>query len=334
MPKVLLIGVGATTPTALQSLLDSCTVLGVVRAVDAAAASDPVVELAAAYGVPIFGDTSVASLRALVASLMPDCVVVSSYDRILPADLLATCRFVNVHYAPLPRFRGRANVNWAIITGQPTAAITVHVLDRELDAGNILFQHAVPIKPGDTVSDLYAQLNALQRRFLGEAIVRHLAGDPGQPQDHARATYGCTRLPEDGEIDWHATSAAVDALVRALTPPFPGAFTHFGGKRLIVWRAAAVDGAPVYEGRIPGRVVSVSRVDGYVDVLAGDGVVRLFEVEVDAGVRVPAAAVVRSVRATLGLRSGDLLARLDALEREVAHLRRHLMTIGEQHAHA
>jgi methionyl-tRNA formyltransferase len=224
-------------------------------------------------------------------------------------------------------------VNWAIITGQPTAAITIHVLDRELDAGNILFQESTPIEPDDTVADLYARLNALQRRHLGDAVVRHVDGDDGKLQAHEHATYGCTRLPQDGEIDWNTTSGAIDALVRALVSPFPGAFTYLDGRRLTVWRAVAIEHPPVYEGRVPGRVVSVSRADGYADVLTGDGIVRLFEVEAEPGRRVPAATVVRSVRATLGLRTADLLARIDALEREVARLRHDVPMIGEQHAH-
>jgi len=322
MPRVLLIGIGITAPTALQSLLDKCTVVGVVRSADAASAStDPVIGVAAAAGVPVFGDTSVASLRSLVGSLNPDCVVVSSYDRILPSDLLASCRFVNVHYAPLPQFRGRANVNWAIITGQPTAAITVHVLDRELDAGNILFQQSTPIDCDDTVADLYERLNALQLRHLGDTIVRHLAGDEGSPQAQQQATYGCTRLPADGEIDWSRPTHAIDALVRALVAPFPGAFTYTDGRRLVVWRAEPLADAPVYAGRIPGRVVRIASDTGAVDVLTGDGVLRIYDVELEPGCRVRASRVIRSVKATLGLRTGDLLARIEALERELEGLR-------------
>src|SRR5262245_5502332 len=126
MRRVLLVGMGATAPSALESLAETCTVVGVVRVVDASqAAADPVLTLAAQLRVPVFGITSVAALRALVEQLRPECVVVSSFDRVLPADLIALCPFVNVHYAPLPQFRGRANVNWAIITGQPSTAISI-----------------------------------------------------------------------------------------------------------------------------------------------------------------------------------------------------------------
>src|SRR5262249_51844694 len=246
MRRVLLVGMGATAPSALESLAETCTVVGVVRAVDAAqAAADPVVTVAARLGAPVFAITSVAALRVLVDQLRPECVVVSSFDRILPADLLASRPFVNVLYAPLPEFRGRANVNWAIITGQHSTAISIHVVAPGLDAGNVLFQQSVPIGARDTVADLYDRLNELQRRHLGATVVRFLDGDAGIPQSEASATYGCTRLPSDGEIDWSKSTGEIDALVRALVSPFPGAFTYVDGRRLIIWRARPAETAPV-----------------------------------------------------------------------------------------
>jgi methionyl-tRNA formyltransferase len=330
MRKVLLVGMGPTAPSALASLVDACAVVGVVRAVDAAdRQSDPVVLLASRHRVPIFDVTSVTGLRVLVDQLRPDCVVVSSFDRILPADLIASCPFLNVHYAPLPQFRGRANVNWAIITGQSETAISIHVLAPGLDAGNILFQQAIPIDSNDTIGGLYDRLNQLQREHLGETVVRFLNGDGGTPQREDAATYGCTRLPSDGEIDWSRPTAEVHALIRALMPPYPGAFTYADGRRLVIWRASVVEQPRRFVGRVPGRVVDVSREHGYVDVLTGDGILRLVEVEAAAGRREPAASVLRSVRTTLGLRTSDLLSRIDALEREIDRLRRQLMSSAD-----
>lgn len=334
MRDVVLIALGITAEAALESLAASCRVTAVVRPVDAANRSaDPVLRAAGRLGVPVFGDASIDGIRTLIARLRPACVVISSYDRVLPPDVVESCPCVNVHYAPLPRYRGRANVNWAVINGEPFTAITIHVVDPALDAGNVLFQQRVPIERDDTVADLYAQLNALQLRHLGETVVRFLDGDTGWAQQGDRATYGCTRLPADGEIDWHAPAIEVARLVRGLVKPFPGAFTYLDGSRLVIWRARAVDDASVFEGRIPGRVVAVSRLEGHVDVLARDGVLRIFEVERDSGAPVPAASIIRSVRATLGLRPSDLMSRLEALEREVASLRARLLMTGEKHAH-
>jgi methionyl-tRNA formyltransferase len=306
----------------MQSLSQRCRVVGVVRSVEPAdAAADAVIAAARELGIPVFGDTSIASLRGLIDRLRPDCVVISSFNRILPRDVIDRCPFVNVHYAPLPRYRGRATVNWAIIAGEPSTAITIHVVDHGLDTGNVLFQRPVPIGREDTVGDLYDRLNELQRQHLGDAVVGFLDGEVGVPQSSEGATYGCTRLPADGEIDWSAPTERVAALIRALDKPYPGAFTYLNTRRIVIWRAHALDPAPVFTGRIPGRVVNVSRTEGFVDVLTGDGVLRIDTVEIDHVGVAPASTVIRSVSDTLGLRPAELLSRIEALEREIAWLR-------------
>lgn len=306
-PRVVLVGLGPTTATALGALAERFDVVGLVRP-----GADDTTALAGKLGVPVTADTRVADLEALVERLGPDAVVVSSYDRILPDRLLARCPFVNVHYSPLPRGRGRANVNWAILNGDSHTAMTVHSMAPGLDAGGILFQAPIRIGPRDTVTDLYDRLNACQRAVLADAVARRLGGDEGDPQDHTEATYGCTRLPEDGEIAWSATTDTIDRLVRALTPPYPGAFTHCPGilglEPLRVLRAEPAPDAPVYTGRVPGRVVLVGRSGtGWADVLTGDGVLRVHEVAVGDGPAVPASTVIKSVKATLGLRPADLV---------------------------
>jgi len=306
--RILLIGQGITTLTALQSLLERFDVVGMVRSSDA---GDAAIGLAGESGVSLFADTSIAGVTDAIKQLDPDAVVVSSYDRILPADLVATRPFINVHYAPLPRYRGRATVNWAIINGDSHCAISIHTLVPDLDAGGVLFQQFVPIGPSVTVTDLYERLNAIQRDSLAGAVARRLQGDEGHPQDDGRATYACTRLPDDGEIDWSATTDAVDRLVRALTDPFPGAFTWLGLRRLVI-RRAEPRRVPRYEGRVPGRVVRVDRSSGAVDVLTGDGALRLHEVALDGGAPQHAADVITSVRQTLGLSTARLVAALES----------------------
>ena len=308
--RVLLIGQGPTTLTALLALLDRFEVVGLVRSSDPA---DAATSLAHSSGVPPFADTSLAGVKYAISQTDPDAVVVSSYDRILPADLITARPFVNVHYAPLPRYRGRATVNWAIINGDSHCAISIHCLVPDLDAGGILFQQLVPIGRSDTVTDLYERLNAIQRDELAAAVARRLAGDAGEPQDETRATYACTRLPDDGEIDWSAPAETADRLVRALTDPFPGAFTWLGLRRLVIRRGEPIR-QPRYEGSVPGRVARVDRSSGVVDVLTGDGALRLHEVAFDGGRPQRPADVITSVRQTLGLSTTRLVAALAARE--------------------
>lgn len=312
-PRLVLVGIGPTTATALAGLVDSFEIAALLRPGD-----DDVTAIAAKHGIPVVADTTVASLREVVGREKPDAVVVSSYDRILPGDMLADIPFVNVHYAPLPRYRGRATVNWMLINGEPDAYISLHCLEPELDAGGILYSGSVPIGPADTVTTLYDRLNELQRQHIADAVRRRIDGYLGALQDESQASYSCTRLPEDGEIDWAGPAEAADRLVRALAPPFPGAYTYVGLKRLKVHKAEVRHDAPRFEGRIAGRPVGRSSAEGWVDVLTGDGVLRLHTVELDGDGPVPAAAVIRSVKQTLGLRTQDLLAKIAGLEARLA----------------
>jgi methionyl-tRNA formyltransferase len=316
----MLIGNGPTAFTALQSLTERFTVSGLCREPGHADAADEVVRFAQTAQIPIFTDTSPPGIHRAIGLSRPDGVVVSSYNRILTGEILESCHFINVHYAPLPRYRGRACVNWAVINGEPFAAISIHELVPALDAGNLLFQQLVPIDESDTISTLYERLNELQRIHLGKTVEQYFGGFRGTPQLQADASYGCTRLPDDGRIAWESPTRAVDRLVKALTEPFPGAYTYLHGRRLIVWRAEIVIDAPRYDGRIPGRVIAIDRTTGSVDVLTSDGIVRLLEVELDEGTRIKPASVIRSVRTTLGLSSEHLLARIEQLERQLRTL--------------
>jgi methionyl-tRNA formyltransferase len=321
MDTVLLLGLGLTALSALNSLAEEFKVVGVVR--DAALndpGNDEVVNRARELGIPLLTDVSVAGVRRQIAETQPACVVVSSYNRVLPADLTAQGRFVNVHYAPLPEYRGRANVNWAIINGERDAGISIHVLAAGLDAGNILYQQRVPIGPADTVTDLYERLNAIQARVLGETVKKYIAGYEGAAQDNSAATYGCGRVPEDGEIDWSGSTQQIYALVRALTRPYPGAFTYLGTRPMYILRATPVQEAPRYVGRIPGRIIRRSVREGYVDALTGDGVLRIHEVRFGDSDPVPASECMTSTKLTLGLRISDLLARIEALEDQIKRL--------------
>jgi methionyl-tRNA formyltransferase len=310
MGGILLLGMGPTALSALESLAVKFRVAALVRS--SPGDDDEVIERARTLDVPVHSDLSIEGVERVLIQRNPECVVVSSYDRILPSRILGRCRFVNVHYAALPEYRGRANVNWAIINGEPEIAITIHIIAPGLDAGNILYQQRVPIGPDDTVSDLYAGLNEVQREVLGETVARYISGYEGEPQDETAATYGCTRIPGDGEINWASSTKQIYALIRA--PPYPGAHTYLDARRITVLRAVPVTNAPRYVGRIPGRVVGRSRRDGHVDVLTGDGMLRIHEVATDNSVARPASDFIGSTKQTLGLRTADLLARIELLE--------------------
>ena len=319
-PDVLLLADGPTGFTALRSLAAQCRVVQVFRKPDQPEAS-ALRAFAKAQGILVTEFRELNQLRKAIADLRPAAVVISSFDRIIPPQILALCRFVNVHYSLLPHYRGRANVNWAIINGETTAGISIHLVIPELDGGNLLFQQAIPIGSNDTVACLYDRLNAIQERELGGVVLRVVAGYQGTGQNTDQASYGCTRVPDDGEIDWRQPTDVIDRLIRGLTPPFPGAFTHLDAQRLVIANASPRLDAPSYIGRVPGRIVGRSPSEGWVDVLTGDGVLRVSSVLTANSERPCAAAfVIGSTRATLGLSRLDLLRRIVALEDRLASL--------------
>jgi len=312
---------GPTALSALESLAGQFHVVGIVRDAPNDAKEDPVARRAHELSVPVLSDVSLSAVLNAIQESQPDCTVVSSYNRILGAGVLAHGKFLNVHYAALPRYRGRANVNWAIINQEPETAISVHTIAPGVDAGNILFQQTVPIGPDDTVGKVYDTLNSIQQKVLGDTVARFINGFTGAPQDESQSTYGCTRVPADGEIDWSESTDRIYALIRAISPPYPGAYSYIEARRVIIARASLLEDGPRYVGRIPGRVVGRSRREGHVDILTGDGILRVHEVIVDADKEtVPASTVITSTKQTLGLRSADLLMRIEALEKQLKAL--------------
>lgn len=293
--SIILIGLGATTATAVQALRDRFELLALVRP-----GNDDVVRTAKEAGVRVVTETSISAISSLICELQPSAVVVSSYNRILPESLLITTPFVNVHYAPLPRYRGRATVNWAILNGEAQTAISIHCLTNELDSGGILAQRFIPIGPSDTVSDLYQRLNLLQRELLADAVERRLSGDLGEPQDDTLASYTCARVPSDGMIDWSAPTVRIDRLIRSLGDPFPSAFTFLDGQLIEIISAQPVEFCRNYAGRVPGRVAAIDRSRGEVDVLTGDGILRLKRLQFEGAAVQDAATIITSTRMTLG----------------------------------
>jgi len=302
--RVLLIGQGPTAASALAAVRESFSVVALMRS---GAPADPVVGAALEAGIDVVEDVSLGGIRKALSQYRPDAVVVSSYSRIIPEDILDEAVFVNVHYAPLPSYRGRATVNWAIINGEESVSISIHSIVPGLDEGPILYRGDVSVGPRSTAAELYAELNDLQRLHLADAVRRRLSGDTGEAQELTGISYACSRNPEDGAIDWSASTDAIDRLIRALSAPFPPAFTVHAERRLAILVAEPVADAPDFVGRVPGRVIAVSRSHGFVDVLTGDGVLRVHKVEVN-GTASTAAEEIRSVRDTLGLSLGQLTA--------------------------
>jgi methionyl-tRNA formyltransferase len=171
------------------------------------------------------------------AALKPDFVFSFYYRYMLDKAWLGVPRLgaLNIHGSLLPKYRGRAPVHWAIIHGETTTGASLHYMVEKPDAGAMVDQEAVPILENDTALDVSMKVAAAAEEVLRRSLPRLIAGTaPSLPLDLKAGSYFGRRRPEDGRIDWRCDARAIHNLVRAVAPPFPGAFTEVNGCRLEV----------------------------------------------------------------------------------------------------
>jgi len=219
-----------------------------------------------------------------VAGLAPDLILVIGWTRLLSREVLAIPRLgcVGFHASLLPRYRGRAPVNWAIINGERETGNTMFFLDEGVDTGDVIAQRRIPIAYEDTCATLYGKVADSAIEMLSETLPLLKQGRvEARRQDHTLATVMPKRRPEDGRIDWSRGSRALYDWVRALTHPYPGAFAVSGGRRLFVWEAREALEPSGDAGReaAPGTVLGVSGRDLLVAV--GGGALALRRVQWD-----------------------------------------------------
>jgi methionyl-tRNA formyltransferase len=235
-------------------------------------------------------------------SLAPELQVVVAYGQILPRSVidLAPRGTINVHGSLLPRYRGAAPVQWAIVNDEAETGVTTMMIDEGLDTGPMLLARSTPIGPEETAPELETRLARVGAELLLETIDGLVAGTvTPQPQDHARATLAPIIEKEQGRIDWGLTARAVDCRVRGFHP-WPGTTASFEGRALKILRARSLA-----EGGTdaPGTVVAVDR-EGLV-VACGEGTrLRLLEVQPESRKAMPAAAFAAGARLVPGSRLG------------------------------
>jgi methionyl-tRNA formyltransferase len=172
-----------------------------------------------------------------VAALRPDFIFSLYYRQMLKPALLALPRrgALNMHGSLLPRYRGRVPVNWAVLRGERETGATLHHMVEKPDAGAIVAQQTVPILPDDTALEVFGKVTVAAEIALDRVLPDLLAGRaPAVAQDLSQGSYFGGRRPEDGRIDWSRSAREIHNLVRAVAPPYPGAFTDLQGRRVRV----------------------------------------------------------------------------------------------------
>ena len=177
---------------------------------------------------------------ARVAALKPDFLFSFYFRFMLKEPLLRTARrgALNMHGSLLPKYRGRVPVNWAIIKGERQTGASLHYMEIKPDAGDLVDQQAVPILPDDTAIEVFNKVTVAAEMVLDRGLPALMAGTaPRRPLDLRAGSYFGRRTPEDGRIDWNQSAQTVHNLIRAVAPPFPGAFSSAAGRPLKVLRS-------------------------------------------------------------------------------------------------
>jgi methionyl-tRNA formyltransferase len=205
-----------------------------------------------------------------IQKLAPDYLFSFYYRHMIPAELLVCAKIaaLNMHGSLLPKYRGRAPVNWAILHGETETGATLHIMEVKPDAGDIVGQSAATIGPNETATEVFGKVSqaavTVMKQVLPDLIQGHI---PRKPNNLTLGSYFGGRKPADGEILWHQTAQQVHNLVRAVAPPYPGAFTDWQGQRRIVARTSL-------EGPFPGQLdlqaPGIQVVDNQVFGICGD----------------------------------------------------------------
>lgn len=311
--RLVLIGNLEMAAHVLQELLKtSHSVVGVVtperRPTPGQITFQPFERLAEKNKKPIFRTKNINAEETIesLSKLSPDLAIVIGWSQIISKKVLDIPKkgTIGLHSARLPRGRGGAPVNWSIVHGEPEIWITLFYLDEGVDSGDILSQEAVRIEDDDDVKSVFEKLSLVAKDMVPQAVSSIEKGSARRKkQDITEATYRPRRKPNDGLIDWEKKSRELFNWIRALTHPYPGAFTYKTKKKLFVWKSELFDWAKD-KGVLLGEIVKVIGGKGLV-VKTGDGGILLTQVQEEGGLKMRA----DEYSTSRGLHVGEVLGR-------------------------
>jgi methionyl-tRNA formyltransferase len=248
--------------------------------------------LAKAHGIPLFRVANIndAESQALLRARQLDLLLVIGWSQILGPEVLALARLgvVGSHASLLPHDRGSAPVNWCLIRGERTTGCTLFWLDPAVDRGDIIDQEPIPITPYDTCATIYEKVGqANARMILGFLDELDRGRQPRRPQGDYEGRVLPRRRPQDGLIDWTQSADRLYDFIRALTQPYPGAFSWLGDTRYSIWTSARLDDLQLLPPHRPGTVLGPCRSPepracGQI-VACGAGALLLLELEEQSG---------------------------------------------------
>jgi len=310
-PRIIFVGVHREAERPLRWLIGSGErVVGLVTiAATSRSGVSGAVDLtgvASAGGVPVLEVANVNEERCVTwtQALEPDLLLVVGWTQLLKAEMLELPRVacLGFHASLLPKYRGRAPINWALIHGESETGNTLIVLEPGADEGDIVAQRRIAIEDEDDCATLYDKVAATEVEMLAEVLPLIRDGKlPRRRQDPSQATVMPRRRPEDGRIAWERSTRELNDWVRALTHPYPGAFTELEGRRVWIWRAQPAVTASGFPRSLPG----VIRVEGDRPLVAtGDGWLEILAAQLEGAEELTGADAAATFL-TPGCRLGD-----------------------------
>ncbi|WP_176012047.1 bifunctional UDP-4-amino-4-deoxy-L-arabinose formyltransferase/UDP-glucuronic acid oxidase ArnA [Victivallis sp. Marseille-Q1083] len=241
-----------------------------------------VAELASSHNIPVFApeDVNHPVWVERIRAMKPDIIFSFYYRNMLSTDILdlPPKGALNLHGSLLPKYRGRVPLNWAIINGESTSGVTLHYMTAKPDAGDIIGQEAFAITEDDTARTVFDKAVAAAGQLLGRVLPQVKSGNIQRKiQQESEATYFGGRKPEDGQIDWFKSAREVRNLVRAVTRPYPGAFSFMGDRKCFFWAVSETTADGIFA---PGTVISANPLV----IACGSGAVRVDAAQLENGI--------------------------------------------------
>lgn len=264
---------------------------------------DSVAELAASKNIPVYAPENINHPLWVhkIREMKPDVIFSFYYrDMVSPAILdIPAAGCLNLHGSLLPKYRGRCPINWALINGEKETGVTLHYMTAKADEGDIVCQNAIAVADDDTAKSLNDKAVEAASKMLTEILPKIKDKTaPRKPQDASKATYYGGRRPADGEIDWTKSAAEVRNLIRAVTRPYPGAFSYIADDKYMFWSATEVPHKS--KGEVPGTIISV---DPLV-VVCGENALQIDFAQVDKGVYVNGTQLAHEFNLVNGMKFG------------------------------
>ncbi len=252
----------------------------------------PVKEAALAHGIPVFQPERVRKPECIreLRKYEADVIVVIAFGQILPKEILDMTRYgcVNVHASLLPKYRGAAPIQWAVIEGEKASGVTIMQMDEGLDTGDILAQKEIVLEEKETGGSLHDKLAVLGAGLLTDTLEDIESGAARRIRQGETPTAYARMLDKKlGEIDWNAPAEKIERLIRGLNP-WPSAYTMWRGKVMKIWEAEALEADPGLE---PGEIAEISK-EGFA-VQTGEGLLRIEALQLPGKKRMDTAAFLR-----------------------------------------